>query len=766
MAYNVSEDYFMLKTLRFILPVLLLIIAGLFAPAQADLLPVDEAFTLKAERKSNNIILNFKIAEGYYLYKEKIRISSDVSKALGRVIFPIAHIQEDEFFGSVGIYRNKVKIIIPILENKIKALNLSVSYQGCADIDIDVCYPPVQKNMLIQLASNSTVDNFSAKDIIKTAGDAISKAGERGKNIFNRFIGGDDFEPLPPDEAFIFALGAQDEKTLIATWRILPDYYLYRDKIAFDVQGANIKRVVLPKGKIKDDPYFGTVEVYKGVLEAEILLTDAGRNIEVSAKYQGCWEGGVCYPPQEKHVSLTLPISTENSAPKYAQVFTDIKAPDVDKSKYESEDTTIVNILKSDKLWWILVSFFGFGLLLSFTPCVFPMIPILSGIIVGQGVHISLMRAFIMSLVFVLSISLTYALAGVAVGYSGENLQIWFQNPWIIASFSAVFVVLAFSMFGYFDIQMPARFQKKVRDLSNQQKSSLWGVAVMGVLSALIVGPCVAPPLAAALIYIGQTGDAVLGGLALFVMSIGMGIPLLLIGTSAGKILPKMGAWMDKVKAVFGILMLGIAIYLLDRIIGDLASLILWASLITISMGAMGVFKPLGKDAAPWQGIFKTIGLIIFAYGILLWLLVARGGGDMLAPLSVWQIGGQNTAQTKQLNFNKVTSNLELDEILMRAQENNQVVMLDFYADWCVSCKIWEREVFTNASVVDKLSEVIALKADVTKNNRDDKALMKRFNIIGPPGILFFKNGAELRHLRIVGEMSVKDFLAHIEKIY
>ncbi len=760
----------MLITLRAILPVLLLIFADLFAPAQAqtqaDLLPVDEAFVLKVNGRSNEITLNFKIAEGYYLYKEKIKISSDASKALGKAIFPIARIQEDEFFGRVGIYRNKVKVIIPVLVNQIKTLNLSVSYQGCADIG--VCYPPVQKNMLIELVDGSDLaDDFSARGVIKSAGDAISEAGQRSKNIFNRFIGGGDPEPLPPDKAFIFSINTQDEKTLIATWRIRSDYYLYRDKISFNVKGADVSHVALPEGEIKDDPYFGKVETYKGVLKAEILLANiVNRDIEISAKYQGCWEGGVCYPPQEKHVNLTLPASTKNTASKSVEAFVNVSALDVDKTTYKSEDVGIVNILKSDKLWWVLASFFGFGLLLSFTPCVFPMIPILSGIIVGQGTHISLTRAFFMSLVFVLTMSFTYALAGVITGYSGENLQIWFQNPWVITSFSAVFVVLALSMFGYFDIQLPAFLQKKARDLSNQQKSSLWGVAVMGFLSALIVGPCVAPPLAGALIYIGQTGDAVLGGLALFSMSIGMGIPLLLIGTTAGKILPKMGTWMDKIKAVFGILMLGIAIYLLDRIVSDLVSLILWASLITISMGAMGALKPLTKDATPWQGIFKTIGLMIFAYGILLWLLVARGGGDMLAPLSIWQMYSQNTSQAKQLNFEKVTNNLELDNILVRAQKDNQVVMLDFYADWCVSCKIWERNVFTNASVIDKLSGVIALKADVTENNRDDKALMKRFNIIGPPGILFFKNGAELRHLRIIGEMNAKNFLTHFEKIY
>jgi thiol:disulfide interchange protein DsbD len=355
-------------------------------------------------------------------------------------------------------------------------------------------------------------------------------------------------------------------------------------------------------------------------------------------------------------------------------------------------------------------------------------------------------------------------LAGVLAGYFGQNLSVLFQTPWILATFSGIFVALAFSMFGYYDIQLPSVLQSKITSLSNQQKGgNLIGVGIMGFLSALIVGPCVAPPLAGALIYIGQTGDALLGGMALFVMSLGMGVPLLAIGAGVSK-LPKAGGWMDNIKSIFGIMMLGVAIFLLDRIISNITSLILWGLLFTVASIAMGALE---RAQTTWQRIFKALSLIVFGYGVLLLLLVARGGGDMFTPLADFNTTNTTTAPGVKTHvvFESITSSAELDKILAESTKNGKMVMLDFYADWCISCKELEKFVFAKSAVVTALKNFKTLQADVTKNTLDDKFLMKRFGIVGPPAILFFKNGKILRSKTLVGFKNEQDFLAHIKNL-
>ena len=429
-----------------------------------------------------------------------------------------------------------------------------------------------------------------------------------------------------------------------------------------------------------------------------------------------------------------------------------------------NETDKISALLKQDSLFWILISFFGFGLLLSLTPCVFPMIPILSGIIVGHKGEVTTRKALIMSIVFVLSMSVTYALAGVLAGYFGENLQVLFQTPWVLATFSLIFVALSFSMFGFYDIQLPASLQGKIANITNKQEGGhLIGVSIMGFLSALIVGPCVAPPLAGALIYIGQTGDAMLGGASLFVMSLGMGAPLIAIGAGVSK-LPKAGVWMDNIKYVFGILMLAVAIWLIERVVPDMVSLALWAILLTISPIAMGVLNSITNTSSVWARIFKAIGLIVLGYGIMLWILIGKGGGDMLKPLASQVVAGIQVEKT-HIDFEMIKTSTELDVIINKANSDNKIVMLDFYADWCISCKELEKFVFGNINVVRAMDGVIALQADVTKNDDQDKVMMKRFNIIGPPAILFFKSGKEIRSQRIIGEVDAEVFLKHLNKI-
>jgi thiol:disulfide interchange protein DsbD len=753
MTYNKLSNTWERLVKRFLLSLLLLSFSA-FAQAENDLLPADEAFAFKAKVVNDEVLLTWDIAQGYYLYKEKIKISSDFSTQLGIAKFPKAKIKNDEFFGKIGVYRNNAVVAIPVLEGDARSILLTVTYQGCADLG--VCYPPITKSVALDISS------IHKPSIVDSALDIFSKAKIGVQSVVDKVSPISD-EPLPADEAFAFSIEAIDANTLMATWQIHPEYYLYNDKFFFDIKGAEFGDIVFPKGKEKDDPLFGKVQIHKGQLNVEIPLKNIqSQQITFIAKYQGCWLGGICYPPLEKTTNIVLPIQGAEATVVEPVAVVVNNTPTNPPTIELNETDKIAALLQQDNILLVLASFFGFGLLLSLTPCVFPMIPILSGIIVGQKGEVTTRKALIMSIVFVLAMSVTYSIAGVLAGYFGENLQVLFQTPWILVVFALIFVALAFSMFGYYEIQLPASIQGKIAKISNKQEGGhLIGVAIMGFLSALIVGPCVAPPLAGALIYIGQTGDAVLGGLSLFVMSLGMGAPLLAIGAGVSK-LPKAGSWMDNVKYVFGILMLAVAIWLLDRIISPVVSLALWATLFSFSPIAMGVLNSLTNTPTPWQRIFKAIGLLVLAYGILLWGLVARGGGDMLAPLS----GYGTSAQSEQVHvrFEKIKSNSDLDRILLKAKTNNQIVMLDFYADWCISCKELERFVFSNIKVVNAMKNHIALQADVTANDATDKALMARFNIIGPPAILFFNNGVEKRAQRIVGEINAQGYLEHFNK--
>lgn len=732
----------------------------------ANLLQPDEAFKLQAKVDNNKVILNWEIAAGYYLYKDKIKITTDLSTLLADAKFSAnGKVITDDFFGKVEIYRNNANIVTDILQSKSKDFIINVSYQGCADIG--VCYPPINKNIKLSIANfnnNKFVADKASNLINKVSSkmsNIIANAANKVKNKADNYLAGDDEEELlPGEQAFEFFIVATSDNNLIANWDIKKGYYLYKDKIKFNITGAEIEDVILPKGKIKNDEFFGKVEIYRNLLEAKIILKNiASQNIKIEAKYQGCADIGVCYPPQTTNVDIIL-----TSKPKSIEKTTANKSLANDKEEFVSEQDSIANLLKQDNIWWVLLSFFGFGLLLSFTPCVFPMIPILSGIIAGQGESITTKKAFSMSVIFVLSVSIVYSLFGMLAGYLGENLQIFFQSKWAIIGFSAVFVALALSMFGFYDIQMPKKFQQKAAEISNKQKrGSILGVIVMGALSAIIVGPCVAAPLAGALIYIGQTGDVALGGLALFALSLGMGFPLILIGASMGKLLPKAGSWMNVVKAVFGVLMLAVAIYLLERILSPYIALILWASLITISAIYMGALDSLRPGDNLWRRLFKALGLILLGYGLMLWLLVARGGGDMFQPLSHWNISQSQQQEIKHLSFKRIKSSADLDNYLNNA--NSKLVMLDFYADWCISCKELEKFVFSDVKVINALENSITLQADVTKNDVYDKKLMQRFDIIGPPAILFFRDGKEIKNMRLVGELDADEFLNHINRI-
>jgi thiol:disulfide interchange protein DsbD len=599
------------------------------------------------------------------------------------------------------------------------------------------------------------------------SGGAVAALGALSESL--GLGGGNEDEVLEPDQAFQFNMNVADANTVIAYWQIAPDHYMYRGKISFDLaddQTVQLGQAELPAGEKKHDEFFGDIEVYHDQVEARIPLIRTNlepTTIQLTATYQGCAEKtGICYPPIKKTLTLALPATTSMAA--VTEAVSPLPQPEV-----MSEQDQIAASLASGNTLLIILTFFGFGLLLAFTPCVFPMIPILSSIIVGQGESITTRKAFFMSLTYVLAMALTYTVAGVIAGWFGENLQAAFQNPWVLGSFAAIFVALSLSMFGFYELQMPSALQSRLTEISNrQQGGTLVGVAIMGFLSALIVGPCVAAPLAGALIYIGQTGDAVLGGAALFALSLGMGAPLIAIGTSAGKLLPRAGGWMDAIKAVFGVLLLAVAIWMLERVIPPAVIMLLWAILLIVSAVYMKALDSLSADSSGWQKLWKGIGVVLLVLGALQLIGAAAGGRDYLQPLKGLQlgVGGGGVSSEQHLAFKRIKSVDDLQGELAKASSQGKLVMLDFYADWCVYCKDYEKYVFTDPRVQQALSNVVLLQADVTANDELDKALLKHVNVTAPPAILFFDtHSTEMRGYRLVGSMDADEFLAHVNQV-
>ncbi len=569
-----------------------------------------------------------------------------------------------------------------------------------------------------------------------------------------------DFD-VPPDvdTAFVFSAVVTDPQTITARWKVAEGNYLYRNKMSFEILSptdVKISTVSLPAGENKMDELFGLTEVYAFDVDVALPLNRSAKAQEVilKAHYQGCSETfHICYPPVEKEVTLTLPAAATTGVMQDTAVVT---APTI-----RSEQDRLTQSLEKDSLGKILFIFFGVGLLLSFTPCVFPMIPILSSIIVGEGERITTHRAFVLSLAYVLAMSITYTAAGILTGLLGENVQALFQNPWIIGSFSALFVILSLSMFGLFELQLPHALQHRLHQISHQQKGGkIAGAALMGLLSGLIVGPCLAPPLAAALIFIGQHGDPVLGGLALFALSMGMGIPLLIIGTSAGSLLPKAGTWMNTIKSVFGVLMLALAIWMLERIIPGWVSLLLWGALLIMSAVYLGALNSLSIDSNGWDKLWKGLGLILLIYGGLLMIGGASGSHSVWQPLHAISTSNANTTKAAHgLAFTKVN---DLVELKQKLAQTSQPVMLDLYADWCVECKRMEATTFQDPSVIKALENTLTLQIDLSANTQQHKDLLKHFGLFGPPTMLFFdKQGQEQPQARLIGMIEPAQLIQH-----
>lgn len=763
----------MLRAFTQSLAALSLLGAAALATANQEPLPPEVAFPVTAVAQgADAVTVRFDIVEGYYLYHDKISVeSAGAEVVLGELDIPPGKVKRDDFFGEMETHRGTLETRLAIAGRPAPAtaLELQVTSQGCADIGI--CYPPITQSLRVELPPQPQ-STSAAASVFATAGQA---AGSTALD-FNTLGAAND--PVPdPELAFAVELVQAGDGVLTLDWRIHPATYLYRDKFGFELQGADnasLEPAALPPGLQQHDDYFGDVEIYRDAVQMQIPYRGDPSGATLSIAYQGCADAGICYIPQQRELTLPAGLpAADTGAPAAPVAVLPVAADNAPSAAMpQSEQDRLTAQVRERHLALVLLGFFGLGLLLAFTPCVFPMIPILSGIIVGRGEGTTTRRAFTLSAVYVLAMALTYTVLGVLVGLSGENIQAWFQAPWVLYTFAAMFVALSFSMFGFYELQMPASLQTKLTQLSNNQRGGeVAGVAIMGLLSALIVGPCVTAPLMAVLVYIAESGDAVKGGLILFSLSLGMGAPLLLIGASAGKLLPRAGAWMDAVKAVFGVLMLAMAIWMLERVLPAAAILALSAALLMVSAVYLGALQSPPPGSSGWRQLWRGLGLVLLVYGALLLVGAASGGKSLLRPLATLHAGTAGTAQGTavaggELHFTRVDSNRELDAAIARANAAGKPVMFDFYADWCTSCKEMEAFTFTDPAVQAALANFETLQVDVTDNTDEHKAMLKRFGLFGPPAILFFDtHGVEQEPLRVVGFVAAEPFADIVQRV-
>jgi thioredoxin:protein disulfide reductase len=553
-------------------------------------------------------------------------------------------------------------------------------------------------------------------------------------------------EYLCPDQAFQVTAQATAPDRVEVDFRVAKGYYLYRDKMKFAAPAATaagVGRPDFPEGDTKTDEFFGEQVVYHRDVSVRVPVTRASRepiSVPLKVTYQGCAEAGLCYSPITKTFDISLPAADASQ----------LGVGKPASSGYESEQTGLARLIVSGNFLGMIGAFFLAGLLLSFTPCVLPMVPIVSGLIAGQGEKVTRMRGFTLSLAYVLGMALTYTAAGVAVAAAGQQAQTFFQQTWIIVLFALLFVAMALSMFGLYTVQMPSFVQTRLTEMSNRQRGgNFFGVAMMGALSSLIVTTCVGPALVAALTAIGQSGQIARGGLALFSMAIGMGMPLLVVGASAGALLPRAGAWMDTVKQVFGALMLGVAAWMISRVVPERVSLWLWA--VPLAVLAVILVRATTRGAVS-RTVLRGAGIVAAAYAILLVVGGLRGATDPLKPLDA-------ASRAEQLPFARIKSIADLEREVASAKAAGRPVMLDFYADWCVSCKEMEKYTFPTPQVRGALAQAVLLQADVTANDEDDQALLKHFGIFGPPTIAFYgPDGVERENFRVVGFMKADRF--------
>jgi len=787
------------------------------APALAaihedDLLPVDEAFVLSANATSaDRIAVEWKIADGYYLYRHRAKAVATDGSRLGALDLPHGEPHEDEFFGRVETFRGRMAGSVPVEAADGGQVVLKISYQGCADAG--VCYPPQSRTLTVAMPAGAAAAG-STDDAADTGFAALgtSLGQPRGGGSL---AGGADALPLPPEQAFGFDAIADGGNALLLRFTPAPGYYLYRDNttLALEADGIALEKPRWPQGKLHRDEHFGQVVVYFDQIEVPLPLrrtNTQAQKVTLTVTFQGCQDEGICYPPMTRRVAVSLPGADVSSsagaatneptpalplkgkqqnpaAPDTAAATAVKPSPSREglggdgfpadasgdgnpasqatatttASDDLAEDTRLAAALTGSGRWLTLLWFFLGGLGLAFTPCVLPMIPILSGLIAGAGTRLGTRRALWLSFVYVLANALVFTVAGVIAGLVGANLQAAFQVPWVIALFALLFVALALSSFGLYELQLPAALRSKLGSVSDRQRGgSLMGVAAMGALSALIVGPCVAPPLAAAVLYISQSHDPAFGGLALFLLAMGMGLPLLAFGAAAGRGMPTSGPWMTGVQRVFGFVFLALAAWMLSRIVPGPVTLALFG-VIALAAAAWAWGGARSEDGR-MRWFARFAGLLLAVIGMAELFGALAGSRNPLQPLAGFG-GGQATQA--ELAFRTIKSSEDLDRELAAAQAAGKPLMFDFYADWCVSCKEMEAYTFTDPSVQAALADFVLLKADVTANDEVDQKLMQRFGIIGPPATLFFHDSPdERRGLRLVGFEKAAPFVERVQR--
>lgn len=794
---------------------------------EADLLPVDQAFAPSARATSaDRVVLDWKIADGYYLYRHRIKVAAAGGARLGAIELPHGTPHEDEFFGRVETFRGHLTAAVPVVAAGGDSVTLKIGYQGCADAG--VCYPPQTRTLTVKLPARASVGAAAAASssvaqaaaVTSTSGKRLATSvaptrGDGGFAALGQSLGGANAAaapnplladatgmpgnaPLPEEQAFRFEAIADGGNALLLRFTPARGYYLYRDKMQLSLAGDGVApgNPRWPQGTPYRDEHFGEVIVYFDQIDVPLPLrrtrADA-QQVSLTASFQGCQDNGICYPPMTRTVRVALPAGKIAPAAEAAPTPTDaatataspagafpgrdapaeaavaasatpttaplVSGADIDSDDL-AEDARLAAGLAGSNRWLALLGFFGAGLLLAFTPCVYPMIPILVGLLAGQGTRLGTGRALWLSFIYVLANALVFTAAGVVAALVGANLQAAFQVPWVIVAFALLFVALALSSFGLYQLQLPAALRAKLGGFSDRQHGgSLPGVAAMGALSALIVGPCVAPPLAAAVLYISQSHDPVFGGTALFVLAMGMGMPLLAFGAAAGRGMPTSGPWMTTIQRAFGFVFLALAAWMLSRIVPGPVTLALFGLLALAA--AAWAFNGARGGSGRVHLFARYAGLVLAVVGAAELFGALAGARNPLQPLAGFSA---NHREARELAFRTIKSSEDLDRELAAAQAAGKPLLFDFYADWCVSCKEMEAYTFTDPAVHAALADFVLLKADVTANDAVDQALMQRFGIIGPPATLFFADGSERRALRLVGFEKADAFAARAQR--
>ncbi len=739
-----AEQGFMTRFQNSLFSIVLLFLTATSWAAGEPPAPPQDVFRYVIDDAGDAFEIDWAVEDGAYMYRDEFDFSvNDARIVLATAELPAGSVHSDEYFGEQVVYRSNFFVRIPYTSTgeKPAAIELTINSRGC--LDSGYCYMP-----------QTWVESVDLQPTAATA----------KKLSFGSLSGNSIDDVLPADEVFIPDAFALDGNTVEFGIRLLPGYYLYKSKISVRSLSENAQagQLDLPQGKIKTDEWLGEQEVYFDEVFGKVAIaraTPEAMNLEIELNYQGCKVDGICYLPVSRVLTVSLPQATATTD------LSRIRAPGVPVS----EQARLAQIITGSSIWVAAGLFFLAGLGLAFTPCVLPMVPILSGIIAGEGDNVSSMRGFTLALSYVMGMAIIYTAAGVAAAAMGLQLQATFNQPWILILFSGLFVVLALGMFGAYDLQMPSGLQSKLSSVSGNQKTgTMIGAFVMGALSSLIVTACVAPALIAALTVIAQTGDMLRGGSALFAMSLGMGAPLLAVGAAQGKLLPKAGGWMVAVKNAFGFMMLGLAVWMLSRILPGSVTMLLWAVLIFMAGVFMGGLTTLTTESAVSQKLGKGFGFLTIIYGIMLLLGSLTGGSNPLQPLASINLagGGSMLAEAEhELPFQRIKTVDDLDREIAAASGSGKSVLLDFYADWCVSCLEMEAYTLSDGAVQAALSNTVWLQADVTANDDADQKMLRRFGVFGPPTIIFFGTDGEQRYgYEVVGYMKAEEFAEHVRQ--